>query len=245
MADEVQLEVDASVARVTLNKPEAGNALTMPELKLLRSCIAEAAATPQVHVLVLKARGAQFCAGRAAPPGPPQAATPEAMRSQMIAPILDLYRVLHQIDIVSVAQVQGDAHGLGCALVAACDLAVASDNARFSLPEMGKDLPPTLAISALGRKVQPKAIASLVLGLASFDALAALRCGLIGEVVASSGLEPRVQEIAAQLAQRNRTAIATVKRYLRATLSPEHESHAELAASLLGSAMATMLASRA
>ena len=245
MADEVQLEIDAGVARVTLNKPDAGNALTLPELKLLRASITEASAHPQVHVIVLRARGPQFCAGRAAPPGPMQAATPEAMRSQMIAPILALYRALHQSDVVSLAQVQGDAHGLGCALVAACDLAVASDSARFSLPEMSKDLPPTLAISALGRKVQPKAIASLVLGLASFDAQAALRCGLIGEVVAGSALEPRVQEIATQLAQRNRTAIATVKRYLRATLSPDQEPHAELAASLLGSAMATILASRA
>lgn len=237
MTDTIRLEYHGAEARIMLAHVATGNALTLPDIKRARAAIAEAAARPEVRVLRLCAEGAVFCVGRAPEAGPPAPATAEELRTRLVAPILELYRALHALDIVSVAQVQGDAHGMGCALVSACDIAVSASTARFSLPEMAKDLPPTLALSALGRKVSPKAAASMVLGLATFDAQAAMRAGIVGEVVEPGELAARVDAIVAQLSGRNAIALATVKRYLRAAQAPDFDLCAEMAASMLSGAM--------
>ncbi|CAN5521430.1 enoyl-CoA hydratase/isomerase family protein [soil metagenome] len=245
MTETIRLDIVGGEARLTLANGSAGNALTLADIRRAREAIAEAVARPQVRVLRLCAEGESFCVGRLAEAGPTAPATSEELRTRLIMPILDLYRALHALDIVSVAQVQGDAHGLGCALVSACDIAVAASHAKFTLPEMSKDLPPTLALSALGRKVHAKAAASLVLGMATFDAQAAMRAGLVGEVVQADALAGRVDAIVAQLSTRNAIALATVKRYLRATQAPDFDVNAELAASLLAGAMPAIRASKA
>src|SRR5688572_15872645 len=182
MHEPPRLEFDGAQALVTLCDPELSNALSLDQVKRLRECVAEASANDAVRVLRLRAEGEVFCAGRATGGGAP-GASGEAMRATLIAPIQDLYRALHATDLVTIAEVQGDAHGLGCALVAACDLAVASTNARFSLPEMGKHLPPTLALSVMVPRVTPRVAAHLVLAMNVLDARAALAAGIVGEVV--------------------------------------------------------------
>jgi enoyl-CoA hydratase len=244
MKDILRLEYFGAEARLTLANAATGNALTLAGIKRAGAAIAEAAARPGVRVLRLCAEGDVFCMGRAPEPGPPAPATAEELRTQLIAPIVDLYRALHRLDIVSVAQVQGDAHGLGCALVSSCDIALAASSAKFSLPEMHKDLPPTLALSALGRKVSAKAAASMVLGGATLDAQAAMRAGLVGEVLDASALAARTDEVVAQLSMRNPIALATVKRYLRAAQAPDFELNAELAASMLSLAMPAIRAAK-
>lgn len=241
MSDHLRLEFFGAEARLTLSNPSVGNALTLPDIRRAREAIAEAGAQPGVRVLRLYAEGEAFCVGRSSEGGPaPAQATSEDLRARLITPILDLYRALHALDIVSVAQVQGDAHGLGCALVSACDMAVASRSARFSLPEMAKDLPPTLALSALGRKVQPKVAASMVLGMAVLSADEALRAGLVGEVVEADALVARGDAIVAELSARHPLALATVKRYLRAAQAPDFEACGEMAAVMLASAIPAM-----
>lgn len=242
----IRIDYHGAEARLTLAHGASGNALTLPDIRQAREAIAQAAAKPGVRVLRLCAEGDTFCVGRAPEGGPPSGQpTSEDLRARLIAPILDLYRALHTLDIVSVAQVQGDAHGLGCALVSACDIAVASRTARFSLPEMTKDLPPTLALSALGRKVHPKVAASMVLGLATLSADDAVRAGIVGEVVEPSELARRVDDIVAQIGARHTLALATVKRYLRAAQAPDFDVNAEMAASMLSGAIPAIRATPA
>ena len=242
----VRIDYHGAEARLTLSHGAAGNALTLPDIRQAREAIAQAGARPEVRVLRICAEGEKFCVGRAPEGGPPSGQpTSEDLRARLIAPILDLYRALHALDIVSVAQVQGDAHGLGCALVSACDIAVASRTARFSLPEMTKDLPPTLALSALGRKVPPKVAASMVLGLATLSADDAVRAGIVGEVVEPAELTGRVDEIVAHIGARHPVALATVKRYLRAAQAPDFDVCAEMAASMLSGAIPAIRATPA
>jgi enoyl-CoA hydratase/carnithine racemase len=246
MTDNIRLEFIGAEARLTLSNGNAGNALSLPDIRSASAAIMQAAAHAEVRVLRLRAEGAAFCLGRAPESGSRshESTTAEGLRINLILPILNLYRSLHVLDIVSLAEVQGDAYGLGCALVSACDIAVAASSAKFSLPEMAKDLPPTLALSALGRKVSPKAAASLVLGLATFDALSAMRAGIVGEVVEAAALTTRTDEIVAQLSARNSIALATVKRYLRASQSPDFDACAEMAASMLSGAIPAIRATK-
>jgi len=244
MTSTIRLEYFGAEARLTLSSPDTGNQLTLPDIESAIAAIGDAARRPEVRVLRLRAEGKSFCLGRAPEAGAPTPLDPETLRNRLVGPILSLYRALHVLDIVSLAEVQGEARGLGCALVSACDMAVASDVATFSLPEMTKDLPPTLALSALGRRVQAKSAVSLVLGLATLDAQGALRAGLVGEVVPASALRTRTDEIVAQLSERHAIAIATVKRYLRSAQSPDFDLCAELAASLLSGALPSIRAAK-
>ncbi|VTU33131.1 Hydroxycinnamoyl-CoA hydratase-lyase [Variovorax sp. PBL-H6] len=244
MTSGIRFEISSGEARMTLCRPETGNALRLDDIVAASQWIGDLArATPDVKVLRLCAEGETFCVGRAVEPGAaPRGQNPESTRRGLVDPILDLYRALHSADVVSVAQVQGDAHGLGCALVAACDLAVVAATAKFSLPEMHKDLPPTLALSAVLPSVHLKAAASLVLGGATIDGRAAVAVGLAGEVVDAQNLGARVDAIVEHLVARHPVALKTVKRYLRAAGAPDHQTHAELAASLLSGAMSDIRA---
>ena len=243
MADSgIRFEITGGEARLTLCRPGHGNALRMEDIVATCRAIEEAGRSPGVKVLRLCAEGANFCVGRAAEPAARAALVPEAIRTGLVQPILDMYRAMHSLDIVSVAQVQGDAHGLGCALMAACDIVVAATTAKFSLPEMLKDLPPTLALSAVLPNVHPKAAASLVLAARSLDAREALAIGLVSEVLEVPALQARVDEIVSHTVARHPVAIKTVKRYLRAAGAPNYHTNAELAASLLSGAMADIRA---
>lgn len=243
MTSGIRFEISAGEARLTLCRPETGNALRLDDIVAASQWIVDLARTaPDVKVLRVCAEGVTFCAGRVVETGAPRGQGPESTRRGLVDPILDLYRALHSADIVSVAQVQGDAHGLGCALIAACDLAVVASTAKFSLPEMQKDLPPTLALSAVLPSMHLKAAASLVLGGATIDGRGAVAAGLAGEVVDAENLGARVDAIVRHLVGRHPVAIKTVKRYLRAAGAPDHQTNAELAASLLSGAMSDIRA---
>lgn len=233
----IRFEIEGAEARLTLCGPESGNAMRIADIVSASEYIRKAGRTPGVKVLRLCAEGPSFCLGRAAEPPSQSSPGPESIRDNLVQPILDLYKALHDLDIVSVAQVQGEARGFGCAMVAACDIAVASSVAIFSLPEMQKNLPPTLALSAVLQKMSHKAVTSLVLGAGSLDAQGALVAGLVGEVTSPEQLQPRGDEIVSHLSSRHPLALTTVKRYLRAAGAPDHQLHAEMAASLLSSAM--------
>ena len=89
-----------------------------------------------------------------------------AMRRNVTEPILNVYDEIAAAPQPVVCAVQGLAHGFGCAIATACDITIAADGARFKLPEMEKDLPPTLAISAMMARVPRKALTFMVYSMA-------------------------------------------------------------------------------
>lgn len=228
---------------ITLGGTLAGNALTLPALRELGAAIRSAGDRGQTKVLRLRGRDGDFSVGRAPEkPGPDAPTSAHEIRKRLVDPILDVYAALRALPFPAVAEVTGRATGLGCALVAACDLAIAARSARFSLPEMAKDLPPTLALSALGRRAGAKAAASLVYGLGELDAMGALSAGLVGEVVDDEQLDARADALGAQIAERNPIALQAIKRYLRSMHDSDAEAMAELAASVLSGAVSSMRA---
>src|SRR5918997_120240 len=116
------------------------------------------------------------------------------IRNNGTEPILALYASVRATPVPVIAIVQGEARGFGCALVGQCDLAIASENARFSMPEMDVNLPPTLAISAVLGKVPPKRLLSLVLLRNQISAREALDLGMLSDVAPAIELDSRVAE---------------------------------------------------
>ncbi len=226
--------------RITLSQPDLGNTLSLEAMRELSADIRKAGADASIKIIRLNAQGPRFCLGRAV--GKPPATPPTAaeFRQTVTGPILDVYRAMHDSQVPVFAEVQGDAEGFGCALVAGCDLAIASDKARFSLPELQKNLPPTLVLSVLRFKVPPKAAAHMVYLTEAIDAQAAKDWGFISEVVAAEALAKRADEIVASIGSRDRISVATLKSYFREIIFPDFSLASEAAGTSLAVAMTSL-----
>jgi enoyl-CoA hydratase/carnithine racemase len=130
--------------------------------------------------------------------------------------------------------------GLGCALAGTCDVTIASRTAAFSLTELEKDLPPTLAITGLLGRVMPKAIGEMVFSRRVVLADEALRIGLASRVVGEDDLDAIVGELTGTLASNALRALATVKRFLAVAAYGAQPANADVAAEMIGAALAEL-----
>lgn len=229
----------AGITRITLNRPERGNVLAIDDLRELAAAIGKAGQRDDARAIVLAASGEDFCRGRDA--GPKSASRPSALqlRAQVIDPILGAYRAIYESPVPVIALVQGAALGFGCAIASACDVVIASDRARFSLPEMHTNLPPTLAISAHLRRVAPKMTAYLVLSQDEIDAKRAAETGIVSLVVPHAELEQAIGNLTATIASRLPTALRAVKEYLRSAPYMESRGAADFGGNLLAGVLAS------
>jgi enoyl-CoA hydratase/carnithine racemase len=126
-------------------------------------------------------------------------------------------RAFRRTRLVTVAEVQGDAAGFGVGVLAACDVAVAVADARFSFPEVGIGLAPALVLAWLPRKVGERQAFWLTATGEQVPASRALELGLLNAVVGSADeLRKDVDERVAQLRARNPRVHAEIKDMLRA-----------------------------
>jgi enoyl-CoA hydratase/carnithine racemase len=226
---------DGAVATITIDNAAQGNLLTVEDLRQLAAAVRAAGAT-DAKVIVLRTAGADFCRGRA--PGAPSP-TAMKMRADVCEPILDVYDVLAGVRQPVVARVQGAALGFGAAMAGACDLTIASADVRFQLPEMHRDLPPTLAISALMARVPRKALTHLVYSMDEIDAATALRLGIVSQVVAPADLDGALAKLLAIMTARSPEALVAVKDFFRAAPYMDPRGIADYAGNLLAAVLSS------
>jgi len=224
------------VATLTIDRATEGNTLTIDMLGELSAAIRAAGAT-DAKMILLRANGPDFCRGRA--PGGLPSPIAMKMRANVCEPILDVYDAIAGARQPIVAVVQGKAYGFGAALAGACDLTIAADNARFRLPEMEKDLPPTLAISALMARVPRKALTWTVYSMEEIDAATALQLGLVSTVVPLAGLDGALDKLLAAMTVRSPEALIAVKDYFRAAPYMEPRGAADYGANLLAGVLSS------
>ena len=232
MSDPFIIDAAGPVARITLNRPQEGNILTLDAVRALTKTITELGMPADRRAILLSGAGSDFCLGRdtqGGSSGSGEKPTALQLRAGLIAPILDLYRALRETPVPVIAIVHGRSFGLGCALVSACDVAIAAGSARFKLPEMEKDLPPTLAMSAMLQRVPPKTIAYLVYSMAEIDASVARMAGIVSHVVPQSELTKAGEELGTILSRRAPAAVKAVKEYLRSAIYMDASGAADLA----------------
>jgi enoyl-CoA hydratase/carnithine racemase len=139
----------------------------------------------------------------------------ESLRQRVAVPALALYDALKAVPVPTLAVVQGRAHGVGTALAAACDITVAAEDAEFRVPEMDRDIPPTLVMSALADRVPIKTLAYLVLSRRSLSGAEACAAGLVARAVPTARLAAESEDLAAALAQNSPSTVRAVKQFLR------------------------------
>jgi enoyl-CoA hydratase len=224
-----------AVATVTIDRPAEGNMLTIEMLRDLSAAI-RAAGASDAKVIVMRTTGPDFCRGRA--PGAPSP-TAMKMRANVCDPIIDVYDAIAGVRQPIVAAVQGKAHGFGAAVAGACDLTIAADDARFRLPEMEKNLPPTLAISALMARVPRKALTFLVYSMEEIDAQAALQLGIVSVVVPLAELDRALDKLLAVITVRSPEALIAVKDFFRVAPHMEPRGVADYGANLLAGVLSS------
>ena len=237
MSEIIKTTQNADVATIEIDRAAAGNMLTVDLLGELSAAFRRAAAS-DAKVIALRSAGADFCRGRD-PQGGKPSPTALAVRANVVAPILDVYDAIAGAPQPIVCAVQGAALGFGCALATACDITVAADVAHFRLPEMGKDLPPTLAISAMMSRVPRKALTWLVYSMAEIDADTALQLGIVSQVVPAGELGSATDRLIADLTARSREALAAVKEYMRVAPAMEPRAAADFGANLLAAVLSS------
>src|SRR5262245_11541695 len=228
---------DGAVATIAMDRPAEGNLLTVDMVRELTAAMRAAAAT-DAKVIVLRGNGADFCRGRD-PKNTAPSPTAMKMRVNVCEPILDYYDAVAEARQPVVAAVQGSAFGFGCAIAGCSDVTIAADNARFKLPEMSHDLPPTLAISALMPRTPRKALTWMVYSMEEMDAPTAVQLGIASQVVPLAGLDAAVAKLVGTMTARSPEALVAVKDFFRAASHMEPRGVADYAANLLASVLSS------
>jgi enoyl-CoA hydratase/carnithine racemase len=197
------LRADTSgIATLMLNRPEARNALSIGMLSALLAELKLAAADPSVHVLVLAGAGPAFCAGHDLKEIRARnfdGTYNEALFAECTKVMLAIVNLPKPV----IAQVHGIATAAGCQLVATCDLAVAAADARFATPGVNIGLFCSTPMVALSRNVGHKAAMRMLLTGDLIDAQAAMRFGLVSDVVPAAELVSQTAALAAKIAAKS------------------------------------------
>jgi len=234
MSDGYSLTQDGAIARVTFERPEKGNLLTLSMLTDIAKDIRDAGSSQNINVLVVRGNGDDFCRGRdpdGAPEGKPSTAL--EMREALIEPILGVYSAIRDAEVPVVTGVQGLVNGLGCGITAISDVSIAAENARFAMPEMRANLPPTLAMLAHLDRIPPKSLLGMVYSTDSIDASRAVSIGLVSEVVPPANLDVEVEGLLEKLAGYERASVVTCKSYLKSAKNSDYRTANDLAGNLL------------
>jgi enoyl-CoA hydratase/carnithine racemase len=191
-------EYDRGVLRLTLNRPDARNALSAALISTLLEALSHAATDPQARVVVIAGAGPAFCAGHDL--REMRADQRRETYERLFAQCSELMLAIVRLPKPVIAEVHGVATAAGCQLVATCDLAVASEDARFATPGVNIGLFCSTPMVALTRAIGRKAAMEMLLTGKLIDAETARAIGLINRVVPREGLRDAVDGLACDIA---------------------------------------------
>jgi enoyl-CoA hydratase/carnithine racemase len=191
-------EHDRGVLRLTLNRPDARNALSTALISALLEALGRAATEPQARVVVIAGAGPAFCAGHDLR----EMRTDQRRETyeRVFAQCSELMLAIVRLPKPVIAEVHGVATAAGCQLVATCDLAVAAEDARFATPGVNIGLFCSTPMVALTRAVGRKAAMEMLLTGKLIDAETARAIGLVNRVVPREGLRDAVDDLAREIA---------------------------------------------
>ena len=190
-----------AVATITINRPDDRNSLSTETVSELRDALARAKGDPQVRVIVITGAGRIFCAG--ADLNTFRREQPELDRYFQRRQLADLFLEMTELGKPTVARVNGHALAGGFGLVAACDLAIAVDDAQFGMPEVNVGVFPMLIMAIVFRNLPRKAAMELMLTGKRIDAAEAARLGLVNRHVPAERLDAEVDTLADELAKKS------------------------------------------
>lgn len=200
---------DGAVATLSLNRPEALNALSQDMIEAAQAALDAVNADPAIRVVVLAGSGRAFCAGHDLKEM--RAYYTLEFQRQLFAACSRMMLTIMRLRQPVIARVHGLATAAGCQLVATCDLAVAADDARFATSGINVGLFCSTPAVALARNVPRKQALELLYTGDFIDAARARELGLVNAVVPGAELDVAVRALAARIAGKSGHAIALGK----------------------------------
>lgn len=214
--------MDAGVARLTLNRPEKRNALDRTTIAALTTELRRCAADAAVRVVQITGAGKVFCAGADLGEMQAQAAASEAANLADAEQLATLLAVLDSMPKPTLARVNGDGYGGALGLMAACDIVVAVDSARFAFTEVRLGIIPAVISPFVLGKIGERAARRYFLTAEPLSAAALKELGLVHEIVADADglLDTGCARIAEALLQGAPGALAQAKVLIRDMAHP-------------------------
>ena len=221
----IQVDVDGARGSIALNRPDKLNPLGATTLAELAEAARFLDARPEVKVVVVSGRGRAFSAGAdlaafsaapggdSAPPGPTGAAGSRegADLGRRMAEAIEAMRA------VTVARLHGHVVGGGVVLASACDLRVAAEDVRFSIPEVDLGIPLAWGgIPRLVREIGPALTKELVMTCRPFGAEEARASGFVNRVVPAAELDGAVEDLVELLLTKSALTLSATKAHVNA-----------------------------
>ena len=213
-ASVLKSERDGPVAILTLNRPKARNSLSEALLTALSDAFTEIAIDKKVRAVVITAEGAAFSAGHDMKELTARRTDADGGREYFRTIMLTCSEMMQQVVNLPqpvIAAVQGVATAAGCQLVASCDLAIASDAAKFATPGVDIGLFCSTPMVALTRNVAPKHAMEMLLTGQMVDARRAAEIGLVNRVVQAGEELKAAVALAKEIASKSTYTIKTGK----------------------------------
>ena len=216
---------DEGVTTLTMNRPQARNALSQGMLRALLDAFIEVSTDEAVRVVILAGTGPGFCAGHDLKEIKAQNYS-RNYTEQLFADCAELMQTIIRLPKPVIAQVHGIATAAGAQLVASCDLAISSEEARYATPGVNIGLFCSTPMVALSRNLSNKHAMQMLLTGDLIDAQNAYRMGLVNEVVDAEKLGTKTMELAQKIASKSPLTVAIGKEaYYRQAELPLSEAY--------------------
>src|SRR4051812_44536517 len=194
----VLVRADGAAARITLNRPAQRNALSLEVMTQVTAALRRLGDDRDVRVIVIEGEGPAFCAGHDLGE---MVGRDIAFYQRLFDACTEMMEAIHAVPQPVIARVHATATAAGCQLVAACDLAVAADTARFATPGVKIGLFCSTPMAPLSRAVGRKRALEMLLTGRPIDAATALEWGLVNRVVPLDALDAEVTELVETIAR--------------------------------------------
>ncbi|MFN3339261.1 MAG: enoyl-CoA hydratase [Dietzia sp.] len=231
----VLVERSGPIARVTLDRPERRNPLSMQMMREATAAIRDLGDDPSCGVVVVTGSGPALSAGHEI--GEMIDRTLDQER-EVFDTCVELMESIQAIRQPVIAEVQGHAIAAGCQLVATCDLAVAVDSARFGTPGVKIGLFCSTPMVAVSRNIGRKRALQMLLTGETIDAATAVEWGLVNEAVPADRLRARVDELATRIADASPLTLEIGKQaFYRQIDLPQEEAYRDMAETMATNAV--------
>ena len=206
--ERIKLDEATPVARLTLSWPEKRNALSIQMMEEVTSALRALAAKPDVRAIILDAEGTAFSAGHFL-----AEMVDKDLNHQrhVFDTCVEMMETIQKISPPVIAEVQGIATAAGCQLVATCDLAIASEKARFATPGVTIGLFCTTPMVALSRAVGRKRALKMLLTGELISADTAADWGLVNDVAPPDALRDETERLAHKIADASSLVVSLGK----------------------------------
>lgn len=233
----LKFEVSENLCTITMNRPQALNALNTETLEELDKALDLIENDKNIFLLVLTGEGKSFVAGadivemKDKTPG-------EALRFSKFG--ADVFRRIEKLDMPVIAAVNGFALGGGCELAMCCDIRIASEKAKFGQPETGLGIMPGFSgTQRLGRLVGRGKAKELIFSCRVIDGREAERIGLINQVVQPEVLMETVYELANEILGKGQLAVRYCKEAINRGLETDMDTAMDIEKNLFALCFAT------